>query len=182
MSKDHKSERAKAKIKRRKNAYAKLMRERLSKFTEQPLAAPVVVGPPLNDPAYLTFGNFLQLPETRGLFGLHSDAATMLSELVKEREFLLVRTSKNSKIRARWRRMLADHVRRAYVGDARGLLYWRRVAKVIWIAYENLLRLKLWAARTRDGEIARIARWEARAEKERARQKARREREKRVRR
>ncbi|SRR6266540_1774780 len=67
--------------------------------------------------------------------------AAMLGGLVKQREFLLARASKHPKRRARWRRMLGDDVRRTYVGDARGLLYWRRVAKVIWIAYENLLRL-----------------------------------------
>ena len=58
--------------------------------------------------------------------------------------------------------------------DERGLLYWRRVAKLIWVAYENMLRLKIWAARAREGENARIARWQARAAKERARQKDRR--------
>ena len=40
---------------------------------------------------------------------------------------------------------------------------------MIWVAYENLLRLKLWAARTRDHEIERIERWQARADKERER-------------
>ncbi len=143
--------------------------------TEQPrLGPPIVVGELLNDPRYLSFPDFLQLPETRALFGLNNDAAAMLGDLVKRREFLLARASKHPKHRARWRRMLGDYVRRAYLGDARGLLYWRRVAKVLWIAYENLLRLKLWAARIRTKEEARLERWEARAEKERERQRARR--------
>ena len=178
FSKRIQDNRRQGEIKQRKNAYAKRMRASLSKEMTRRLSAPVVVGPLLSDPTYLSFGDFLRLPETRALFGLNTDAATMLGELVKKREFLLVRASKQPKIKAQWRRMLGDYVRRAYLGDARGLLYWRRVSKVIWIAYENLLRLKLWAARTRDGEMARIAKWEARAEKERARQKARRERAK----
>jgi hypothetical protein len=180
MSKFRKStthDRGHAEIKQRKNAYAKRIRASL-KDTTRSLSAPVVVGPLLSDPTPLSFGEFLRLPETRDLFGLNTDAATMLGELAKKREFLLVRASKQPKIKAQWRRMLGDYVRRAYLGDARGLLYWRRVSKVIWIAYENLLRLKLWAARTQNGEIDRIATWEARAEKERARQKARRERAK----
>lgn len=143
--------------------------------TEWPrLGPPIVVAELLSDPKYLSFADFLRLPETRALFGLNNDTAVMLGGLVKEREFLLARASKHPKHRAQWRRMLGDYVRRTYFGDARGLLYWRRVAKVIWIAYENLLRLKLWAARTRTKEEARLERWEARAEKERARQRARR--------
>lgn len=143
--------------------------------TERPrLGPPTVVGELLSDPRYLSFPDFLQLPETSALFGLKNDAAAMLGGLTKQREFVLARASKHPKHRARWRRMLGDYVRRTYLGDARGLLYWRRVAKVIWITYENLLRLKLWAARIRTKEEARLERWEARAEKERARQRARR--------
>ena len=82
------------------------------------------------------------------------------------------------KNKARWRKRLGEYVRRAYLGDRRGLLYWRRVGKVIWVAYENLLRLKVWAARTRDHEIERIERWEARADKERERVRAHRARKK----
>jgi hypothetical protein len=176
------SARAHAEIKRRKNIYAKRMREFISAYPKRTLTAPVVVGSLLSGPTHVSFGDFLRLPETHALFGLDNDAATMLAELVDRREFLLLRASEYSKNKARWRRLLAGYVRRAYLGDVRGLLYWRRVSKIIWVAYENFLRLKLWAARTRDGEVARIARWKARAEKERARQKARREREKRGRR
>jgi hypothetical protein len=173
--KDKRRAQAEPESRRRKNAYSRRMREYLSPNTARPVDPPVVVGPLLSDPAYLSFANFLSLPETRELFGLGNDAANMLSELAQEREFLLLRASKHPKNRARSRRLLADYVRRVYIGDVRGLLYWRRVAKVIWIAYENLLRLKLWAARTRDGEMARMARWQARAAKERDRQRARRE-------
>ena len=144
------------------------------------LGPPIVVGELLSDPRYLSFADFLRLPETRALFGLNNDAAMMLGGLVKEREFLLARASKHPKHRARSRRMLGDYVRRTYLGDARGLLYWRRVAKVIWIAYENLLRLKLWASRTQSKEQVRLARWQVRAEKERARQRARRAKAKRA--
>jgi hypothetical protein len=167
-------------INRRKNDYTKMMRRQSSVKTPT-LAPPVVVGLALSDPKELTFGAFLQLPGTRELFGLRNDAATMIAELVTKREFLLARSGgrDKNKNRSRWRRLLANYVRRAYLGDERGLLYWRRVAKVIWVAYENMLRLKRWAAHTRDYEVERIARWETRAEKERLRQKARRRRVKR---
>jgi hypothetical protein len=140
------------------------------------LGPPQVVGSPLNDPSYLTFERFLHLPQTKALFGITGDAANMLTALTNEREFVLARANAVSgkEQKAQWRKLLAQYVRRAYLGDERGLLYWRRVAKLIWVAYENMLRLKTWAARAREGEIARIARWQARAAKERVRQKNRR--------
>lgn len=167
-------------IRRRKNDYAKRTRAAISGSEMQRIGPPQVLGPPLNDPTYLTFEKFLRLPQTQELFGMSGDAAQLLASLTKERAFVLARANTLSKKaqRTKWREMLAQYVRRAYLGDVRGLLYWRRVAKVIWVAYENMLRLKVSAALTRDGEIARIARWEARAEKERARQKARRARAK----
>jgi hypothetical protein len=140
------------------------------------LGPPQVAGSPLNDPSYLTFEKFLHLPQTKALFGMTSDAANLLAALTKEREFVLALANAVSGKgqKAQWRKLLAQYVRRAYLGDERGLLYWRRVSKLIWVAYENMLRLKTWVARAREGEIARIARWQARAAKERARQKNRR--------
>jgi hypothetical protein len=163
-------------IKRRKNLYARVMRKAAS--GDPRLPPPIIVGPLLGNPAHLSFGEFLSLPETRALFGMNTDGAKLLSKLVKERDFLLLRARSDLKNKARWRRRLGECVRRAYLGDRRGLLYWRRVGKVIWVAYENLLRLKVWAARTRDHEIARIERWEARADKERERVRAHRARKK----
>jgi hypothetical protein len=140
------------------------------------LRPPQVVGFPLNDPSYLTFEKFLHLPQTKALFAMTGDAANLLAALTNEREFVLARANAVSgkAQKAQWRKLLAQYVRRAYLGDERGLLYWRRIAKLIWVAYENMLRLKTWAARAREGEMARIARWQARAAKERARQKDRR--------
>jgi hypothetical protein len=163
-------------IKRRKNLYARVMRKAAS--GDPRLPPPIIVGPLLGDASQLSFGAFISLPETRALFGLNTDGAKLLSKLVKEREFQRLRARSDLKNKARWRKRLGEYVRHAYLGDRRGLLYWRRVGKVIWVAYENLLRLKVWAARTRDHEIARIERWEARADKERERVRAHRARKK----
>ena len=56
---------------------------------------PIIVGPLLSDPTHFSFGDFLILPETRALFGLNTDGAKLLSKLVKERDFLLLRASKH---------------------------------------------------------------------------------------
>src|SRR5207248_3097646 len=73
--KDKKRVQAEPESRRRKNAYSERMREYLSPNTARPVNPPVVVGPLLSDPAYLSFANFLSLPETRELFGLGNDAA-----------------------------------------------------------------------------------------------------------
>jgi hypothetical protein len=168
--------RSQSAIQRRKNAYTKQMRAAASLDELRRIGPPEVVGPPLSDPEYLTFAKFLQLEQTRQLFGIGGDAAGLLVKLTSDQEFLLARANARSQKaeRTRWRKLFADYVRRAYCGDKRGLLYWRRVSKVIWVAYENMLRLKVWAARTRKGEWGRVERWQARAEKERVRQRDRR--------
>src|SRR4051794_2510531 len=81
-----------AMIKQNKNQYAKRMRENV---LARSLSAPVVIGAPLCDPGFLTFGDFLCLPSTQLQFGLDSDSATLLGKLVEDREFMLLRWSRH---------------------------------------------------------------------------------------
>ena len=161
---------------KRKNDYVKKARASVSKHESNRLGPPTVIGPPLSDPEYLTFAKFIQLPQTSELFGLRGDASQLLVQLTQERRFQLARAFKGGSTaqKAKWRSVLTDYVRRAYLGDVRGIQYWKRVAKVIWVAYENMLRLKLWAEKARKYEEQRIERWNARAAKERDRQRDRR--------
>src|SRR4051794_15859362 len=117
-----------------KNEYAKRMRKHV---VSEPLSPPVVIGFPLCEPGYLTFGDFLLLPETQSLFGLDNDSTALLGKLVKDRDFMLLSASKHPENAATGRKLLAEFVRQAYIGDPRGVTYWRRVSKVLWVAYEG---------------------------------------------
>ena len=103
----------------------------------------------------------------------------MLEELLKAREFHYfgIAAGKLSTRKARTRKALTQYVRRAYRGSARGVAYWARIAKLLWVSYENLLALRYWARRTEQCELARIERKVKRATKEGKRLKARHEHE-----
>ena len=60
------------------------------------LSPPYVVGPPLNDPAPLTFVDFLQLKHTKELFGMRGDVADMLGALTSQPDFLKASISKKA--------------------------------------------------------------------------------------
>jgi hypothetical protein len=67
------------------------------------------------------------------------------------------------------RKQLTHYVRRAYRESGRGVRYWGRLAKVLWLAYEDFERMRYWAQRARAYEIERFDRQKRRALKAKAR-------------
>ena len=129
------------------------------------------VGPALlMDSTYLPFTTFLSLPETHQRFD-SGDLKILLNDLSQAREFhyfgLRAGLLREHKI---WtRKQLTRYVRRAYRGSARGVRYWARLAKILWLAYEDLERMRYWAQRTRACEIERLERQKRRARKAKVR-------------
>ena len=134
------------------------------------------VGPALlMEHTYLPFAAFLSLPGTHQRFG-SGDLHTLLRDLEQAREFqyfgLKIERFREHKI---WsHKQLTRYVRRAYRGSTRGVRYWGRLAKILWLAYEDLERMRYWAQRTRACEIERHHRQTRRADQSRARSARRR--------
>jgi hypothetical protein len=131
-----------------------------------------VVGPALlTNGAHLTFGAFLNLPETHRCFD-SGDLNILLHDLIQAREFHYyfgLKIDRFRKHKTRSRKQLTRYVRRAYRGSARGVRYWARLAKILWLAYENLERMRLWARRACTCEAERLERQKRRARKSKAR-------------
>lgn len=135
---------------------------------------PVVAGDILVGLRPITFGEFLRLPHVLELFTT-GDCRVFVNELQKAREFPyfgidagLFRAHKT-----RTRKALTKYVRRVYRGSARGVSYWSRIAKLVWLAYENFVQLRYWAQRTQTCEVLRLERKATRAWKEKRRLKLR---------
>lgn len=133
-------------------------------------AAPNVGPALLMDSTYLPFTAFLSLPETHRRFD-SGDLKILLNDLQQAREFhyfgLKAGLLREHKI---WtRKQLTRYVRRAYRGSTRGVRYWARLAKILWLAYEDLERMRYWAQRTRACEIERLERQKRRARKAKVR-------------
>jgi hypothetical protein len=139
-----------------------------------PITRPLVACELLVSSSTMTFAEFLRFPQTKELFG-SGDTGVLLEELLKAREFHYfgVAAGKFRKHKTRTRKTLTKYVRRAYRGSARGVAYWGRVAKLLWLTYEHLLRLKYWAQRTERHELARMERKVTRSAREGRRLKAR---------
>jgi hypothetical protein len=122
----------------------------------------------------ITFADFLRLDHTAELFS-HGDSGLLLRELLNAREFHYfgVAAGKLRKQNTRSRGILNKYVRRAYRGSDRGVAYWARLAKLLWLSYEHLLSLRYWAQRTEQRELARMQRKAIRSANEKQRLKAR---------
>jgi hypothetical protein len=141
--------------------------------------APVVGPALLTSGAHLTFGAFLNLPETHQRFD-SGDLHTLLRDLIQAREFHYyfgLEIDRFRKHKTRSRKQLTRYVRRAYRGSTRGIRYWARLAKILWLAYEDLERMRYWANRARACEIERLDRKMQRKAESRARCKRRRARQ-----
>jgi len=140
------------------------------------MGRPVVAGRLMMEPGHLLFGAFLRLEETQRDFR-HGDAGVLVEDLRKAEEFPYfgVKVGRLSEQKAADRKKLTAFVRRAYRGSPRGVAYWARVAKVVWIAYERLLSMRYWAQRAEQCEIERLAKRAQRTFAEKARLRKRHE-------
>jgi hypothetical protein len=133
--------------------------------------APIVGPALLTNRNHLTFGAFLNLPETHRCFD-SGDLHTLLRDLIQAREFHYyfgLEIDRFRKHKTRSRKQLTRYVRRAYRGSTRGVRYWSRLAKILWLAYERLEQMRYWANRTRVCEIERLERQAHRAREARTR-------------
>ena len=146
-----------------------------AKFSKSAVAlagwsAPYVGPALLMDSKYLPFTVFLGLPETHQRFD-SGDLQILLRDLGQAREFHYfgVEAGRLREHKLWTRKQLTRYVRRAYRGSARGVRYWGRLAKVLWLAYEDFERMRYWAQRARAYEIERFDRQKRRALKAKAR-------------
>ena len=129
------------------------------------------VGPALlMQRGYLPFAAFISLPETHQRFD-SGDLHILLRDLEQAREFqyfgLKIERFHEHKICSH--KQLTRYVRQAYRGSARRVRYWGRLAKILWLAYEDLERMRYWANRARVFEMERLERQAHRAREARMR-------------
>jgi hypothetical protein len=143
----------------------------LQKFIGKALRAPAAPEPPVVAGKLLrgdaiSFLNFLRdgaCKEFRDVLfgGLETSAGQMVSEFRKALKFHGYYHGQPRKLtnNARTKKQLKKFARRAYRGDPdrRGVVFWERVAWLLWNSYSDLMALRNRAERIKQQEIKRIA-------------------------
>jgi len=121
--------------------------------------------------AYATFGAFLESHLAVSLLGSSADAQLMIAELRKARLFHYfgISAGKLTTQRLKDKQTLRTFVTRAYRGDPSGVAHWRRVASVLWRAFESVVQLQECCSRTERIKCTRAERRELYKKKERER-------------
>lgn len=105
---------------------------------EQP---PVILGARLRK---TTFTQFLRLESTRKLFAC-GDSARVRRKIIGDK-------SMNKEVTLQ---ELRGFTRKQYGKDQRGIAYWQRVAKILWLGYSAYLVMRVVAAKAVDAAIGR---------------------------
>lgn len=118
--------------------FSKELRARNLLLLEQP---PVILGARLRK---TTFADFLRLGSTQKLFAC-GDTAHLLRKLINDE-------SMNSEVSAK---QLRSFIRNNFGEDTRGIAYWQRVAKLLWLGYGAYLTMRVVADKAVESVLKR---------------------------